>query len=183
MSWRIRAWITARRSIGSARRPATPSMAWYWRTNQPASTSGLAVASINSPTLPVTQTAAFVTHTVTPRITKSPAALATPPATAPTASQTYPGPGRSHGLGIGPSPARAGWAWIPAPRLAKASTSVASSADPATRALRKLMRELRERWNGGGEFGVSGWHTGKRRCRPGRAANGIDLPGAVLPDE
>src|SRR5436190_2177165 len=58
------------------------------------------------PTLPVTQTAALVTHEVTPRMTKSPAACAALPARSPAALQTKSTPGRSHGLGI--EAARAG---------------------------------------------------------------------------
>ena len=55
--------------------------------------------SMSSPTLPVTQTAAFVTQAVTPRMTNSPASAATLVTAPATASQTLPTTGRSHGLG------------------------------------------------------------------------------------
>ena len=63
--------------------------------------------STRSPTLPVTQTAASVTHSVTPRMTKSPVADATLLAALPTASQTLLTTGRSHGFGSAACSARA----------------------------------------------------------------------------
>src|SRR5581483_3525839 len=85
----------------------------YWPSNQPALRSGLAVWSMSSPTLPVTQTAAFVTQAVTPRMTKSPASCATRVTAAETASQTLPTIGSWQGLGIGRIPAsvRLGDSW------------------------------------------------------------------------
>src|SRR5262245_35238091 len=65
---------------------------------------------MSEPTLPVTQTAASVTHEVTPRITKSAVACAAPFTALPTTEQIMSAPGMSHGVGIGPMPARAGGA-------------------------------------------------------------------------
>src|ERR1700694_1853395 len=99
-------WITASISIRSASAPATASMEPYWPSNQPAVRLGLAVVLMSSPTLPVTQTAALVTQAVTPRMTKSPASVATLVTAAETASQTFPTIGSSQGFGIAPI-----WAW------------------------------------------------------------------------
>ena len=108
MSCRQTAWISASRSIGRASKPATAIIERYWPANHSACTSGLAVASMRPPTLPVTQTAAFVTQDVTPRITKSPAACAALPARSPAALQTKSTPGRSQGFGIDAAEARSG---------------------------------------------------------------------------
>src|SRR3954447_13427927 len=109
-SWRITDWITASMSIRSANAPATATMAPYCPSNQLAVRLGLVVPSTRSPTLPVTHTAAFVTHTVTPRMTNSPASEATVPTAPVTASQTFPATGswQGSGTGIGPTSARAG---------------------------------------------------------------------------
>src|SRR3954462_7956105 len=109
-SWRITDWITASISIRSANAPATATMAPYCPSNQLAVRSGLVVPSTRSPTLPVTHTAAFVTHTVPPRMTNSPASEATLPTAPVTASQTFPATGswQGSGIGIGPTSARAG---------------------------------------------------------------------------
>src|SRR6266545_4972134 len=115
-------------SISSASAPATASIAPYWPSNQLAVRLGLVVFSTRSPTLPVTQTAAFVTHTVTPRITKSPASDATLPTAPVTASQTFPTTGNWQGSGIGPTSARAGAANGPArTTVQRDSVSVALS--------------------------------------------------------
>src|SRR5215210_6884169 len=97
-------------SIRSASAPATASMAPYWPSNQLAVRLGLVVFSTRSPTFPVTQTAASVTHTVTPRMTNSPASDATVPTAPVTASQTFPATGnwQGSGMGIGPTSACAG---------------------------------------------------------------------------
>src|SRR6478672_11446785 len=100
-------WITASISIRSASPPATASIAPYWLWNQLAVRSGLVVLSMRSPTLPVTQTAASVTHSVTPRMTNSPVAEATLLAALPTAPQTLVTTGRSHGFGSPACSARA----------------------------------------------------------------------------
>ena len=84
------AWMTASISIRSASAPATATIVLYSPWNHLALRSGLVVFSISSPTLPVTQTAASVTHTVTPRMTKSPAAEAAVPTAPVTASHTFP---------------------------------------------------------------------------------------------
>src|ERR671933_339123 len=93
-------WITASMSIRSAKAPATATIAPYWPSNQLAERSGVVVFSTRSPTLPVTHTAASVTHAVTPRMTNSPAAPAAAPATPPTTSHTLPTSGTSHGVGM-----------------------------------------------------------------------------------
>src|SRR5437868_11156377 len=102
------AWITASISIRSASAPATASMAPYSPWNQLAVRSGLVVPLTTSPTFPVTHTAASVTHSVTPRITNSPAADAAPLTALVTASQTLPTTGSWHGLGIDTGSACAG---------------------------------------------------------------------------
>src|SRR6266540_448127 len=99
MSWRMTDWITASINISSASAPATATMAPYWPSNQLALRSGLLVRSMSSPTLPATQTAAFVTQAVTPRMTNSPASEATLVTAPATASHTLPTTGRSHGVG------------------------------------------------------------------------------------
>src|SRR6516165_10675641 len=100
-------WITASISMRRASAPATASMAPYSPWNQLAVRSGLVVLLTRSPTLPVTQTAASVTHSVTPRMTNSPVAEATLLAALPTAPQTLLTTGRSHGFGSAACSARA----------------------------------------------------------------------------
>src|SRR5438477_10647820 len=102
------AWMTASISIRSANAPATASMAPYSPWNQLAVRSGLVVPLTTAPTFPVTHTAASVTHSVTPRITYSPAADAAPLTALATASQTLPTTGSWHGLGIDTGSACAG---------------------------------------------------------------------------
>src|SRR3954453_21669059 len=95
-------------SSRSASAPATATIAPYWPSNHGAVRLGVVVPSTRSPTLPVTQTAAFVTHTVTPRMTNSPASDATLPTGPVTASQTFPTTGSWQGSGTGPTSACAG---------------------------------------------------------------------------
>src|SRR6184192_2881825 len=106
------------------------------------------------PTLPVTQTAAFVTHEVTPRMTKSPAACAALPAKSPAALQTKSTPGRSHGFGI--EAARAGIVVGPAVTAAARKAASAAAASRRDR-LRHCMRE-------GGVAGDLGEEVCRRGC-------------------
>src|SRR6478672_9391090 len=119
-------WITASISIRSASPPATASIAPYWLWNQLAVRSGLVVLLTRSPTLPVTHTAASVTHSVTPRMTNSPVAEATLLAALPTAPQTLLTTGRSHGFGSPACSATAGG--VHGPTSSSAHRSGASAA-------------------------------------------------------
>src|SRR3990170_5699200 len=168
MSWRMTDWMTASMSISSARAPATASMAPYWSSNQLAVRSGLVVCSISSPTLPVTQTAAFVTQAVTPRMTNSPASAATLVTAPETASQTFPTTGSWHGSGMGPI-----WAWAGAVKGPASTTVQRRSASVALIQRNNRARsglgtfELLEAWNGGEQLarGLSNLGGGERRRR------------------
>src|SRR4051812_11418569 len=133
------------------------------------------------PTLPVTQTAALVTHEVTPRMTKSPAACAALPARSPAVLQTKSTPGRSHGFGI--EAARAGV--VPGPTATTVDRTAASVA-AATRIdrLRLGMREDGEARDLGeevtGRGGIRRLRKWRRRTR--RTGERRDLP-PVLPHE
>src|SRR5919204_4635755 len=133
--------MSASSSIGNASSPATAIIDRYWPANHLACTSGLAVALIKLPTLPVTQTAAFVTHTVTPRMTNSPAACAALPARLPAAPQTKSTPGRSHGFGM--TPAEAGGTEQP-PTTPTETTAARGAAVRRNEKLRHRTRELPE---------------------------------------
>ena len=185
MSWWMSAWMTASISISRARRPATLIMVWYSPWNQPAVRSGLVVVLTRSPTLPVTQTAAFVTQVVTPRMTKSPAAPAALLTALETASQTLPTTGSWQGSArIGS--ARAGAVNGPASAARQrrsANAAVSRRSDGAWLGLDtgELLEagDAREQLARG--FGLR--VVRERRGGAGRALEARDLPGAVLPDE
>src|SRR5688500_8223247 len=99
---------------------------------------------MKSPTFPVTHTAAFVTHTVTPRMTKSAAAPATSPARSPATSQTRLVPGKSHGFGTLGICACAVGAWAAKENAATSSAHARRSHAASRMLLRQLTFELLE---------------------------------------
>src|SRR3954471_1325671 len=181
-SCRQTAWISARRSIGRASKPATAIIERYWPANHSARTSGLAVASMRPPTLPVTQTAAFVTQDVTPRITKSPAACAALPARSPAALQTKSTPGRSQGFGI--DAAEAGAAAGPAARSAISAVARVAAATRNER-LRHRTRELPKARDRREQVALSRCSGRGRKWRRGTwgARKRRDLPCSAFPDK
>src|SRR5262249_24271189 len=173
-------------SIRRARAAATVSMAPYSPWNQLAVRSGLVVLLTRSPTLPVTQTAASVTHSVTPRMTNSPVAEATLLAAFPTAPQTLLTTGRSHGFGSAACSARAvgvhGPTSISAHR-SSASAALAARTDTARSGLATAALVIAR--DGGEQLAGArqDFCGGPRRGRSIRAPEGADFPRAALPDE
>src|SRR5262245_58354198 len=180
------AWMTASISIRAARAPATATIVLYSPSNQRAPRFGLVVFSTRVPTWPVTHTAASVTHTVTPRITKSLAADAAVPTAPVTASQTFPTTGSWHGSARVVTPARPGVANGPATAMAAiVSPSAKLTSRSCAVGLRLGMAELLEARNRGEEVtrGCGRFRRRERRRGPWRACKRSHLPRAVFPHE